>query len=240
MAGGTIFATRPGSSSASATERGMERPEISTKGKVVSRLARAVDFFENLIFLGRLQEVWRRLIDRAELSPRDRVVDVGCGTGKVPLLVADIVLPDGDVIGLDASAEMIAISRTRAIEENVDVEFRCGVMEDLPFADNYFDVVLCCQALHHLPKGAKRDALSEMRRVLKPNGRLLLLDHGRPYRWYPKILFYPFRWNFFEYQAENFRGQVPDMIASVFGAVDEVERFFGWMRIWRAVKAQKL
>ena len=52
-----------------------------------------------------------------------------------------------------------------------------------------------------------------------------------------KILFYPFRWNISEFQAENFRGQVPGMIASVFGNVEEVDRFFGWMRTWKAVKS---
>jgi len=63
-----------------------------------------------------------------------------------------------------------------------------------------------------------------------------LLDHGKPYRWYLKILFYPFRWNFIEFQRENFRGQLPGIISSVFGVVEEVDRFYGWMRTWRAVK----
>ena len=215
----------------------MEQPEIRTKGKVISRLARIVDFAENLIFLGRLEQVWQRLIDKAALSHGERVIDVGCGTGKVSLLVADIVLPDGEVVGIDASAEMIAMSRKRARDANVTVEFRRSVMENLPFPDACFDVVLSCQALHHVPRDAKFQALSEMRRVLRPGGRLLLLDHGEPYRWYLKILFYPFRWNISEYQAENFRGQVPGIIAGEFGNVEEVDRFFGWMRTWRAVKA---
>ncbi len=61
-----------------------------------------------------------------------------------------------------------------------------------------------------------------------------MLDHGEPYRWYLNILFYPFRWNIAEYQAENFRGDVPGLIAGAFGDVEEVDRFFGWMRTWRA------
>lgn len=215
----------------------VEQREQRTRGKVISRLARILDFAENLIFLGRLEQVWQRLIDKAELSRGERVVDVGCGTGKVPIVAADMVLPGGEVVGIDASTEMIAMSRKRAREANVDVAFRQSVMEDLPFPDGYFDVVLSCQALHHVPRDAKFQALSEMRRVLKPGGRLLLLDHGEPYRWYLKILFYPFRWNVLEYQAENFRGQIPEMIASVFGNVEEADRFFGWMRTWRAVKS---
>jgi demethylmenaquinone methyltransferase/2-methoxy-6-polyprenyl-1,4-benzoquinol methylase/phosphoethanolamine N-methyltransferase len=210
--------------------------EIRTRGKVISRLAAFVDFIENLIFLGRLEQIWQRLIDKAELSLGERVVDVGCGTGKVPLLVTKFVLPGGEVFGIDASAEMIAIARKRAKDADVEVEFRRSVMEDLPFPDNCFEVVLSCQALHHVPRDAKIQALSKMQRVLRPGGRLLLLDHGKPYRWYLKILFYPFRWNISEYQAENFRGQVPGMIAGVVGNVEETDRFFGWMRTWKAVK----
>lgn len=132
---------------------------------------------------------------------------------------------------------MIEISCKKAREANADVKFRQCVMEELPFPDCYFDVVLSCQALHHVPRDAKIRALTEMRRVLRRGGRLLLLDHGEPYRWYLKILLYPFRWNFFEYQAENFRGQIPGMITSVFGSVEEADRIFGWMRTWRAVKS---
>ena len=214
----------------------MHQQDIETKGKVLSRSAPVVDFIENLIFLGRLEQVWQRLISKAELTRGERVVDVGCGTGKVPIAAAGMVLPGGKIVGIDASAEMIAISRKNAKAAKVEVEFHQAVMEDLPFPDNCFDVVLSCQALHHVPRGAKFQALSEMRRVLSPGGRLLLLDHGKPYRWYLKVLFYPFRWNIFEFQAENFRGQVPGLIEHVFGNVEEVDRFFGWMRTWRAVK----
>lgn len=213
-----------------------DQPTVRTKGRVISRLAWISDFLENVMFLGRLEQLWQRLIDKAEIRGGERVVDVGCGTGKAAVVAAGIVLPGGGVFGVDASAEMIAMSRKRASEANAEVEFRRAAMEDLPFPDDHFDVVLSCQALHHVPRDAKFRALSEMRRVLRPGGRLLLLDHGEPYRWYLKFLLYPFRWNIGEYQAENFRGQVPGMIESVFGEVEEVDRFFGWMRTWRAVK----
>ena len=214
----------------------VEQPEIRTKGKVITRLAGFVDLLENLIFLGRLEEVWQRLLEAAALRPGERVVDIGCGTGKVPVAAAEIVAPGGAVSGIDASAEMIAQAEERARQAGADVTFSQAAMEDLPFPDDSFDVILSCQALHHVPRDAKFAALAEMHRVLKPGGRLLLLDHGAPYRWYLKILFYPFRWNILEYQAENFRGEVPGLIARAFGEVEETDRFFGWMRVWRAVK----
>lgn len=214
----------------------MHQQKIRTRGKVISRLAKVTDFAESLIFLGRLEQVWRRLIDQAALSPGERVIDIGCGTGKVPILAAKQVKPDGKVFAVDASEKMIELSRRRASKSDVHLELHLAAMEDLPFPDNYFDVVLSCQALHHVPREAKFTALDEMRRILRPGGRLLLLDHGKPYRWYLKILFFPFRWNLLEFQAENFRGQIPEIIAKAFDNVEEADRFFGWMRIWRSIK----
>jgi ubiquinone/menaquinone biosynthesis C-methylase UbiE len=68
----------------------MQQPGFRTKGKVITRLERICEFVENLIFLGRLEQVWQRLIDKAELSLGERVVDVGCGTGKVPGIITSV------------------------------------------------------------------------------------------------------------------------------------------------------
>lgn len=160
----------------------VEQPDIRTKGRVISRAARIVDFVENLMFPGRPEQVWQRLIDKAELARAERVVDVGCGTGKAPIAVADRDLPGGEVCGIDASAEMIALARKAAREAGADVAFRQCAMEDLPLAHGSFDVVLSCQALHHVPRDSELQALSEMWRVPRPGGRLVLLDHGQPYR----------------------------------------------------------
>ncbi|MFC1889219.1 class I SAM-dependent methyltransferase [Thermodesulfobacteriota bacterium] len=205
--------------------------EVRTGGRVISGpIARFVDLLENIVYMGRLEEVWRRLIARATLLPGDNVVDAGCGTGRVALLAAEKVTDQGRAIGIDASAEMITLARKRAEGAGSDVEFRRGAMEEMPFGDETFDAVLSCQALHHLPRTAKLEALGEMRRILKPGGRLVLCDHGKPYRWYLRVLFYPVSGNFIDYQAENLRGEVPGMISEVFGNVEEVDRFFGWMR----------
>lgn len=214
----------------------MSRQDLKTKGRVITRMARFTDLAENLIFLGRLQKLWTRLIDKAELAPGERVVDLGCGTGDVAIMAAEMVLPDGEVSGVDASAEMIALASQKAVNSRARIDFHLAPMEELPFADCRFDVVLCCQALHHVPREAKFQALSEMHRVLKPGGRLILLDHGPPYLWYLKILFFPFRWDIIEYQADNFRGEIPFIVADSFGNVEEIDRFFGWMRVWKAVK----
>ena len=214
--------------------------ELETQGKVISRwTARYVDTIENLIFLGRVERLWQALIRQADLRPGEKVLDVGCGTGRVVSLAATLVGDEGRVVGIDASPKMIELARERVRKEGTKAEFRTAVMEELSFAESSFDVVLSSQALHHVPRDAKVRAVREMLRVLRPGGRLLILDHGKPYAWYLKILFFPFRWNVAEYQAENFRGKVPGMIAEVFGNVEEVARLFGWMRIWQSRKPAK-
>jgi len=194
-----------------------------------------VDVLENAIYLGRLERLWRRLIDGAELSDGERVIDVGCGSGLVAVWAADAVGERGEVIGIDASEKMIELSSERAKRAGSHARFRLAAMGKLPFDNDYFDVVLSCQALHHVPTDAKYRALSEMKRVLRPAGRLVLCDHGKPYLWYTKVVLFPFRWNTIEYHAENIRGRIPGMIEEVFGNVEEIDRLFGWMKVWRAI-----
>ncbi|MGH3735474.1 MAG: class I SAM-dependent methyltransferase [Micromonosporaceae bacterium] len=102
---------------------------------------------------------------------RDRVLEVGIGTGRsLPFYPADVTLT-----GIDLSPAMIGIARQRAADLGVAVDLRVGDAEALPFDDEAFDTVVCALSLCTIPDPAA--ALGEMRRVLAPEGRLLLLDH---------------------------------------------------------------
>lgn len=105
------------------------------------------------------------------LLPDDWIVgDLGCGTG---LLLSVLSTSVHSVIGVDGSDEMLAAARARAGHlANVDV--RLGTLEALPIDDNTLDAALMVLVLHHLPAPAL--ALTEARRVLKPGGRLLIVD----------------------------------------------------------------
>lgn len=111
---------------------------------------------------------WQALVG---LLPSNWVVgDLGCGTGALLLALAQSV---GHVIGVDASDEMLAAARTRTAGLD-NVELRRGSLEALPIEDATLDATTMMLVLHHLP--APGAAIAEAARVLKPGGRLLLVD----------------------------------------------------------------
>lgn len=115
----------------------------------------------------------------ARLEPGESVLDIGCGTGSLAIAAKRRVGPSGTAQGIDASPEMIARARRKASKAGVDVTFTDGVVEALPFPDGQFDAVLSTLMLHHLPREARQQCAREMRRVLKPGGRVLAVDFGR-------------------------------------------------------------
>ena len=109
----------------------------------------------------------KRLVERLALEAGDRVLDVGCGTGRLARWIAERVAPEGSVVGIDPLVDRIAIARARAD----GISFAVGQAEDLSaFAAESFDAV-CMSAVFHWVSD-KPKALAEIRRVLRPGGRL--------------------------------------------------------------------
>ncbi len=111
----------------------------------------------------------QEVVDRAALAANEQVLDLACGTGPAARLAAKRAA--GRVVGLDIDAASLAVAASRADAEGAAVEWVEGSALDLPFAGQDFDAVLCCQALQFFPDRVR--ALGEMRRVLKPAGRLV-------------------------------------------------------------------
>lgn len=127
-------------------------------------------------FQGMLRKLRQRTINLAQLQPGEQVLDVGCGTGTLAIEAARRVGRPGRVAGVDPGAQQIARARAKAARRNLPIEFLVGVIEQLPFPDQSFDVVFSTLMMHHLPTPLKRQGLAEIARVLKPGGRLVIAD----------------------------------------------------------------
>jgi ubiquinone/menaquinone biosynthesis C-methylase UbiE len=167
----------------------VEQP-AQTEGTLI-RWAPYYDFVTNLMTLGHARPLRRLTVDNAFIKPGDSVLDVGCGTGEVSLL-AKTRAKAGKVYGIDPAPEMIAVARKKAARKKLDIDFRVGVIESLPFPDSSIDVVTSSLMMHHLPEDLKVRGLAEIYRVLKPGGRLLVADFMRPTGSFPNHLFIAF------------------------------------------------
>ena len=122
-----------------------------------------------------------KLMACAGLAPGQRVLDVACGTGLVTLPVAQAVAPHGHVVGVDLSEQMVEAARGRALDRNVsNVSFARMDAERLALPDASFDIVLCALGLMFMPD--PEQAVREMRRVLRPGGRLVIAVWGEQSR----------------------------------------------------------
>jgi arsenite methyltransferase len=109
------------------------------------------------------------------LTPGERVLDVGCGAGTDTLVAAQMVAPAGRVTGIDMTPEMLARARGAAAEMGAgNVDFVEGEVEQLPFPDESFDVVISNGVIDLIPD--KDAVFSELFRVLRPGGRIQLAD----------------------------------------------------------------
>ena len=114
----------------------------------------------------------RAVLDRLDAQPGERILDVGCGTGLL-LERLRLEVPDVRLVGVDPVPEMLTIARRR-LPMPATADLREAAAERLPFADRSFDAVVSASVFHYVRR--PETALAEMRRVLRPGGRLVLTD----------------------------------------------------------------
>jgi ubiquinone/menaquinone biosynthesis C-methylase UbiE len=136
----------------------------------------------------------QKQIDLAEINEGENILEVGCGTGVMSLLARLKTGNTGKVHGIDISEKMIKQARKKAEKYGIEIDFKVASIDDLPFPDNNFDLIIASMMFHHLPVNIKEAGLREIYRVLKSGGRFLLSDFGAPNIFVAPLMFLLLFW----------------------------------------------
>ena len=148
-------------------------PSAETSPTSPSPLKNPAEMYEQY-FVPAMFKPWSNiLLRRVTLLLGERVLDIACGTGIVARQAAPWVGATGQVTALDMNPAMLAVARQAPLTTGAVIQWQQGNAIDLPFADGVFDVTLCQHGLQFIPDRAA--ALREMRRVLAPGGRALVM-----------------------------------------------------------------
>jgi ubiquinone/menaquinone biosynthesis C-methylase UbiE len=149
------------------------------KGQM-EKMVDSYDSYMSKVTLGREQALREMTVDLAQVKPGDSVLEIGCGTGSLTLAAKRRAGSTGEAFGVDLIPGMITASQKKAAQASEQISFQPGSIDNLPFPDNRFDVALCSFMIFHMSEDTRRKGMGEIWRVLKPRGRLLILDMAAP------------------------------------------------------------
>jgi ubiquinone/menaquinone biosynthesis C-methylase UbiE len=179
----------------------------------------------------------RRLIYRANIQPGQKVLDLGCGTGTLTVMLKEAV-PKALITGVDGDPEILCIARSKSAQAQAEITWDRGLAFDLPYADGSFDAVLSSLVIHHLVSVDKVRAFREVRRILRPGGRFHVLDFGPPFS--PLTRIQAALMMRLEEAADNFHGRLLPMLKEAgfynASAAERRNTVFGPIWFYSAVK----
>ncbi len=179
-------------------------------------------FYDPVVSLTtRERETKSLLVAQLSPAPREKILDLGCGSGTLALEI-NRKEPDAFVIGLDADPAMLDRARSKrgSIER---ISFVEGFADQAPFEDSTFDAVVSTLFFHHLSADSRRQTAAEILRVLHPGGRLLIADWDRPANRLMAMLSLSIRLlDGFEPTRENFAGKLPEILEEA--GLEQAER----------------
>ena len=180
----THSTTDPNSPQGETTHFGFQKIPVDEKQERVAEVFRSVatryDIMNDLMSLGTHRLIKRFTIELSGLRQGNRVLDLAGGTGDLSIRFSPIVGKEGHVVLADINAAMLKVGRDRIVDRGLqsNITVAQSDAECLPFADNCFDCVCIAYGLRNVTR--KERALESMLRVLKPGGRLLVLEFSKP------------------------------------------------------------
>lgn len=146
--------------------------------EMFDEIAKNYDLLNTILSFG-LHKIWKKqilnLIDKKE---NINILDIASGTGDIAILLKSKFAEKAEITGLDFSKKMIEIAQEKASKKNLVIEFIEGDARNLPFPDKFFDYITIAFGIRNVPEIDK--CLDELARVLKNNGKLVILEFGKP------------------------------------------------------------
>jgi len=213
-------------------------PLPETRGRHLNHVAGLYDPLVERLSCGRERRFREKTVALMDIRPDDRVLDVGCGTGSLTLMIQRLLSCAGRAVGIDAAPKMIRIARNKAAGSGSRAEFVVGVAERLEFSDNSFDIVVNSMFMHHIDHDLKKRALAEMYRVMKPGGRFCTADIDRPSTFLAALLGWSARYFLLQPELEdNLKGRLPGLIRGAnFQDVNWRAHLYGMVSFYTARK----
>lgn len=191
------------------------------------------------------ERVWRtRLVEQVAPKAGERILDLGCGTGTLTIMLHR-ACPEAEIVGLDIDSEVLGIARGKADAAGAHVTFWHGCADDptdVPmFRVGSFDKIVSSLVFHHLATNQKRLALAHARTLLHPGGTIYIADWGKPQNILMRLLFYPVQaLDGFANTSDNAQGLLPVFMHEAgFADVSETHHevtAFGSLRFHRGTK----
>jgi len=186
------------------------------------------------------KKIKQQLINYAAISDELKVLDFGCGTATLTIMVKESH-PLANLTGIDIDVEILNKAHQKVQEKELDILLVKYEGVELPFQHNAFDRVISCLVFHHLDTDTKQRVLAEIFRILNKNGQFHIADFGRSKAWSQRILFNMIRGlDGFKSTDANAKGLLPELISDAgFKNVSIKKRFktiFGEVQIISAEK----
>jgi ubiquinone/menaquinone biosynthesis C-methylase UbiE len=189
----------------------------------MEKMVSSYDSYMRKVTFGRERALREMTVRLAQVKPGDSVLEVGCGTGTLTLAAKRDVGPAGRVVGIDIIPGMIELSQRKAAQANEEITFQQGSIDGIPFPDDQFDVVMCSFMIFHMSEKTRTKGIAEAYRVLKPQGRLLVLDLALPTQALPRAIAKMLFGGMLEHDLHEL---LPSMEASGFSDVEVAQAKF--------------